>query len=183
MYFRSQKASKTQPLTSRSEDLKTMYSQAPKASSWGTCETAKHHVFQVPKGVKNPASNVTFWRPKDNVQSSTQSLVLGHLRNSQTPCISGPKKASKTQPLTSLCEDLKTMYSQAPKASSWGTCETAKHHVFQVPKGVKNPASNVTFWRPKDNVQSSTQSLVLGHLRNSQTPCISGPKRRQKPSL
>ena len=81
MYFRSQKASKTQPLTSLSEDVKTMYSQAPKASSWGTCETAKHHVFQVPKGVKNPASNVTFWRLKDNVQSSTQSLVLGHLRN------------------------------------------------------------------------------------------------------
>ena len=47
-----------------------MYSQAPKASSWGTCETAKH-------------------------------------------------KASKTQPLTSLSEDLKTMYSQASKASSW----------------------------------------------------------------
>ena len=37
------------------------------------------------------------------------------------------------------------MYSQAPKASSWGTCETAKHHVFEVPKGVKNTASNVTF--------------------------------------
>ena len=157
------KASKTQPLTSLSEDLKTMYSQAPKASSWGTCETAKHHVFQVPKGVKNPASNVTFWRSKENVQSSTESLVLGQ------------RKASKTQPLTSLSEDLKTMYSQAPKASSWGTCETAKDHVFQVPKGVKNPASNVTFWRPKDNVQSSTQSLVLGHLRNSQRPCISGP--------
>ena len=30
------------------------------------------------------------------------------------------------------------MYSQAPK-------ETAKHHVFEVPKGVKNTASNVTF--------------------------------------
>ena len=177
MYFRSQKAPKTQPLTSLSEDLKAMYSQAPKASSWGTCETAKHHVFQVPKGVKNPASNVTFWRPKDNVQSSTQSLVLGHLQprpgapaKQQNTMYFRSQKASKTQPLTSLSEDLKTMYSQAPKASSWGTCETAKHHVFQVPKGVKNPASNVTFWRPKGNVQSSTQSLVLGHLRNSQTP-------------
>ena len=37
------------------------------------------------------------------------------------------------------------MYSQAPKASSWGTCETAKRHVFQVPQSVKNPAPNVTF--------------------------------------
>ena len=167
------------PLTSLSEDLKTMYSQAPKASSWGTCETAKHHVLQVPKGVKNLASNVTFWRPKGNVQSSTQSLVLGHLQPRPGAPAKQPntmyfrsQKASKTQPLTSLSEDLKTMYSQAPKTSSWGTCETAKHHVFQV-----------HFWRPKDNVQSSTQSLVLGHLRNSQTPCISGPKRRQKPSL
>ena len=183
-----------------------MYSQAPNASFSGTCETAKHHVFQVPNSVKNTASNVTFWRPKDNVQSSTQSLVLGHLRNSQAPCISGLKRrhpmprspapakqpntmyfrsqtAWKPQPLTSLSEDLKTMYNQAPKASFSAACETAKHHVFQVPKGVKNTASNVTFWRPKDNVQSSTQSLVLGHLRNSQTPCIWGPKRRQKHSL
>ena len=134
-----------------------MYSQAPNASFSGTCETAKHHVFQVPNSVKNTTSNVTFWRPKDNVQSSTQSLVLGHLRNSQTkPRPGAPakqpntmylrsQKASKTQPLTPLSEDLKRMYSQAPKTSSWGTCETAKHHVFEVPKGVKNTASNVTF--------------------------------------
>ena len=92
--------------------------------------------------------------------------------------------ASRTQPLTSFSEDLKRMYSQASKTSSWGTYETAKHHVFQLPKGVKNPASNnVIFCRPTENVQSSTESLVLGHLRSSQTPCISAPKRRQKPSL
>ena len=163
-----------------------MCGQAPNASFSGTCETAKHHAFQVPNAVKNAASNVTFWRPKDNVQSSTQCLVLGHLRKPRPGAPAKQpntiyfrsQKASKTQPLTSLSEDLKTMYSQAPKASSWGTCETAKHHIFQVPKGVKNPASNVTFWRLKNNVQSSIQSLVLEHLRNSQTPCISGPKMR-----
>ena len=42
-----------------SKDLKTMYSQAPNASFSGTCETAKHHVFQVPNGVKNTASNTS----------------------------------------------------------------------------------------------------------------------------
>ena len=169
-----------------------MYSQAPNASFSGTCETAKHHVFQVPNSVKNTTSNVTFWRPKDNVQSSTQSLVLGHLRNSQTQGVKNPasnvtfwrqpntmylrsQKASKTQPLTSLSNDLKPMYSQAPNASFSGTCETAKHHVFQVPNSVKNTTSNVTFWRPKDNAQSSTQSLVLGHLRNSQTQGVKNP--------
>ena len=155
-------------------------SRAPaKASSWGTCETAKHHIFQVPKGVKNPASNVTFWRPKGNVESSTQSLVL----KQPNTMYFRSQEASKTQPLTSPSEDLKTMYSQASKASFSGTCETAKHHLFQVPNSVKNTASNVTFCRPKDNVQSSTQCLVLRHLRNSQTPCLSGPKRRQKHSL
>ena len=166
MYFRSQTASKTQPLTSLSEDLKTMYSQAPKALSWGICETAKHHIFQVPKcAVKHPM-------PRSRAPAKQPSTMYFR---SQT--------ASKTQPLTSLSEDLKTMYSQASNASFSGTCETAKHHVFQVPNGVKNTASNVTFWRPKDNVQSSTQSLVLCRLRNSQPPCISGPKRRQKHSL
>ena len=141
MYFRSQTASKTQPLTSLSEDLKTQ------------C-TVKHPMPRSPAPAKQP--DTMYFR-------------------SQT--------AWKTQPPTSLSEDLKTMYNQAPKASSWGICETAKHHVFEVPKGVKNPASNATFWRPKDNVQSSTQNHVLGHLRNSQTPCIWGPKRRQKHSL
>ena len=176
-----------------------MYSQAPNASFSGTCETAKHHVFQAPNSVKNTTSNVTFWRPKDNVQSSTQSLVLGHLRNSQTQGVKNPasnvtfwrqpntmylrsQKASKTQPLTSLSNDLKPMYSQAPNASFSGTCETAKHHVFQVPNSVKNTTSNVTFWRPKDNVQSKTQPLT-SLSEDSQTPCIWGPKRRQKHSL
>ena len=51
------------------------------------------------------------------------------------------------------------MYSQASKASSWGTCETAKRNVFQVPKGVKNPASNLTFWRPKDNESQAPKAL------------------------
>ena len=113
---------------SLSEDVKTMYSQAPKASSWmysqapkasswGTCETVKH------PGAPAKQPSTMYFR-------------------SQT--------ASKTQPLTSLSEDLKTMYSQAPNVSFSGTCETAKHHVFQVPNGVKNTASNVIFWRPKD---------------------------------
>ena len=111
--------------------------QAPKASSWGTCETAKHR--------------------------------------SQT--------ASKTQPPTSLSEDLKTMYSQAPKASSWGTCETAKHRSQTASK--TQPLTSLsedlkTMYSQAPNV---CESLVLGHLRNSQAPCISGPKRRQKHSL
>ena len=173
-----------------------MYSQASKASSWGTCETAKHNVFQVPKGVKNPASNLTFWRPKDNVQSSTQSLALSEdLKTMYSQAPWGNCETAKHHSLVlDTCETakhhvfqvpkgVKHPASQAPKASFWGTCETAKHHIFEVPKGVKNRASNVTFSRPKDNVQSSTQSLVLGHLRNSQTPYISGPKRCQKPSL
>ena len=186
-----------------------MCSQAPNASFSGTCETAKHHVFQVPNSVKNTASNVTFWRPKDNVYNQAPKALSWDICETAKhhifqlpkcavkhpmPRSRAPAKqpstmyfrsqtASKTQPLTSLSEDLKTMYSQAPNASFSGTCETARHHVFQVPNGVKNTASNVTFWRPKDNVQSSTQSLVLGHLRNSQPPCISGPKRRQKHSL
>ena len=146
-------------------------SQAP----WGTCETAKHHVFQVSNGVKNTAyRQCTVKHPMSRSPAPAKQPNTMYFR-SQT--------AWKTQPLTSFSEDLKTMYNQAPKASFSAACETAKHHVFQVPKGVKNTASNVTFWRPKDNVQSSTQSLVLGHLRNSQTPCIWGPKRRQKHSL
>ena len=184
MYFRSQTAWKTQPLTSLSEDLKTMYNQAPKASFSAACETAKHHVFQVPKGVKNTASNVTFWRPKDNQCTVKHPKPRpGAPAKQPNTMYLRSQKASKIQPLTSLSNDLKPMYSQAPNASFSGTCETAKHHVFQVPNGVKNTTSNVTFWRPKDNVQSSTQSLVLCRLRNSQTPCISGPKRRQKHSL
>ena len=136
MYSRSQTASKTQPLTSLSEDLKTMYSQAPKASSWGICETAKHHIFQVPKcAVKHP-------KPRSRAPAKQPSTMYFR---SQTASKTQPLTSSKTQPLTSLSEDLKTMYSQAPNASFSGTCETAKHHVFQVPNGVKNTASNVTF--------------------------------------
>ena len=69
------------------------------------------------------------------------------------------------------------------KVVPWEETSSMTNFLQIFAKSVKNPASNVTFWRPKDNVQSSVQSLVLGHLRNSQTQCISGPKRRQKPSL
>ena len=166
-----------------------MYSQAPKASSWGICETAKHHIFQVPKcAVKHPMprSRAPAKQPSTmyfRSQTASKTQPLTSLSEDLKTMYSQPntmyfrsQTAWKTQPLTSLSEDLKTMYNQAPKASFSAACETAKHHVLQVPKGVKNTASNVTFWRPKDNVQSSTQSLVLGSCETANHHVFEVPK-------
>ena len=152
MYFRSQTASKTQPLTSLSEDLKTKYSQAPKASSWGTWETAKHKASKT--------------QPLTSLSEDLKTMYSQASKASSWMYSQAPKASSwETQPLTSLSEDLKTMYSQAskapsrmysqaPKASSWGTCETAKQHPKPRPGAPAKQPNN-------------TQSLVLGHLRNN----------------
>ena len=199
MYFRSQTASKTQPLTSLSEDLKTMYSQAPKASFSGTCETAKHHVFQVPNGVKNTASNVTFWRPKDNVQSSiqslvlnvqssTQSLVLGHLRNSQT----APKASSSKQPKSR--QKLQKSNPQAPSIRTgllWrappysegsadfvsfiGCLAGFQFHFGQSPSFLFR--TNSTSWESETNVDDSTIGS-FGVSAKSEATKITGKKMK-----
>ena len=163
-----------------------MYSQAPNASFSGTCETAKHHVFQVPNSVKKT-------QPLTSLSEDLKAMY------SQAPkasfwgtCETAKHKSSKTQPLTSLSEDLKTMYSQASKASSWMYSQAPKASSWETQpltslskdlKTMYSQASKASSWMYSQAPKASswgTCETAKQHPKPRPGAPAKQPKSRQK---